>query len=80
MAAYLLNDLPTAKRAAEQALAINEDNETALEVLAGVAYWENPGTPAWLARAKEVKKVDPSGSWALILDWAKEIVIFRNSN
>jgi S1-C subfamily serine protease len=69
LAAYLLNDLSTAKKSAEQVLATNEDDETALEILTGVAYWENPGAPTWLARAKEVKKLDPSGSWALILDW-----------
>ena len=69
LAAYLLNDLPTAKKAAEQVVAINDDDETALEILTGVAYWENPGTPAWLARAKKVKKLDAAGSWALILDW-----------
>ncbi len=69
LAAYLLNDLPTAKKAAEQVLAVNEDDETALEILTGIAYWESPGAPTWLARAKEVKKLDPAGSWALILDW-----------
>jgi tetratricopeptide (TPR) repeat protein len=68
-AAYLLSDLPTAKKAAGQALAKNEDNETALEVLTGVAYWDDPSAPTWLARAREVKKLDPGGSWALVLDW-----------
>ncbi len=57
LAAYLLNDLPTAKKAAEQVLAVNEDDETALEILTGIAYWESPGAPTWLARAKEVKKL-----------------------
>lgn len=69
LSAYLLNDLPTAEHSAQKMVEIDENNETALEILAGVAYWEAPEKPTWLARARELKKVNPNGSWATILDW-----------
>ncbi len=43
-----------------------EDDEFALEILTGVAYWTEPSAQTWLARAKEVKRIEPKGSWALI--------------
>jgi hypothetical protein len=67
VAAYILNDLPLAKQAAQRILELNESDETALEVMAGVAYWQDPG-PSWLAPAKRLKNVNAAGSWALILD------------
>lgn len=80
LAAYLLNDIPTAKKAAEQVLATNEDNETALEILTGVAYWENPDTPTWLARAKQVKKLDPSPAERAQLDHISEQIFCELSH
>jgi tetratricopeptide (TPR) repeat protein len=69
LAAYLLNDLDTAKQWSEKTLEINEDNLMALEILAGVAFWKESGTPRWLAKAEKVKKLNQQASWALIFDY-----------